>query len=202
MSILTLPSSGKPIHPATVHFPISFLALSYGLDALHALTPSLPANISSALPPSNDLTRASYYLLSLGLITTLPAVVSGGQQAVALFSRQGMYEADGKTLKQKSKAVIAHALVNDVVLALGTWIWYAKRSAHNQSLAASVVGEKAGSALLTPEAAYAPQLWQVVLGVATLGLLFFGASIGGALTYNYGVGFAPAGKKPSEKKVD
>lgn len=112
-----------------------------------------------------------------------------------------MYEADGKTLKQKSKAVIAHALVNDVVLALGTWIWWAKRSAHNESLASSVAGEKAGS-LLTREAAYAPSTLQVVLGVATLGMLFFGASIGGALTYQYGVGFAPAGKRPSEKKVD
>ncbi|OQO15035.1 hypothetical protein B0A48_00417 [Cryoendolithus antarcticus] len=192
---------GKPIHPATVHFPISFLALSYGLDAAYFARPNLPSALTSLLPIDSDLTRASYYLLSLGLITMLPSIASGGQQALVMFQRQGIYEADGKTVRVKSKAVIAHAIVNDVVLALGTWIWWTKRSAAADSLASSVAGEKLGAAL-TGAAAYAPSNVQVLVGVLTLGLLFFGASIGGSLTYLYGVGFAPGGKsKPSEKAL-
>jgi hypothetical protein len=116
--------------------------------------------------------------------------MSGGQQAVQLFSKQGLYEADGKTLKQKSKAVIAHAVTNDLVLALTTYLWYSRRSQAADTLA----GKLGVGSLATAEAAYAPQAWQVIAEVLALGVLLFAASIGGALTYNYGVGFAPAGK--------
>ena len=180
----------KPVHPATVHFPIAFLSLGYGLDILHSLGGNLPNAIANALPPANDLSRAAYYLLSLGLITSIPAVMSGGQQAVQLFSKQGMYEADGKTLKLKSKAVIAHAVTNDLVLALTTYLWYSRR----QQAADTLAGKLGVGSLATAEAAYAPQLWQVIAEVLALGVLLFAASIGGALTYNYGVGFAPGGK--------
>ena len=116
--------------------------------------------------------------------------MSGGQQAVQLFSKQGLYEADGKTLKQKSKAVIAHAVTNDLVLALTTYLWYSRR----QQAADTLAGKLGVGSLATAEAAYAPALWQVIAEVLALGVLLFAASIGGALTYNYGVGFAPAGK--------
>jgi hypothetical protein len=116
--------------------------------------------------------------------------MSGGQQAVQMFAKQGMYEADGKTLKQKSKAVIAHAVTNDLVLAATTYVWWTRRQQANATLA----GKLGVGGLATAEAAYAPQMWQVIAEVLAMGLLFFGASIGGALTYNYGVGFAPAGK--------
>lgn len=129
-------------------------------------------------------------MLSLGLITSIPAVMSGGQQAVQLFSKQGMYEADGKTLKLKSKAVIAHAVTNDLVLAVTTYLWYSRR----QQAANTLAGKLGVESLATAEAAYAPQMWQVIAEVLALGVLLFAASIGGALTYNYGVGFAPAGK--------
>jgi hypothetical protein len=126
----------------------------------------------------------------LGLVTSIPAVMSGGQQAVQMFAKQGMYEADGKTLKQKSKAVIAHAVTNDLVLAATTYVWWTRRQQANATLA----GKLGVGSLATAEAAYAPQMWQVVAEVIAMGVLFFAASIGGALTYNYGVGFAPAGK--------
>lgn len=176
--------SSKPIHPATVHFPIAFLSLAYGLDILHTIRPNLPASVTAYVPVDFDLTRASYYLLGLGLITAVPAVVSGGQQAVKLFSRQGMYEADGKTLKLKTKATIAHAVTNDIALAASAYVWYAKHQAANHTIA--------GKLGITSEATYAPAIWMVAVQVLTFGILMFGASIGGALTYNYGVGFSAA----------
>lgn len=168
-----------------MHFPIAFLSLAYGLDILHTVKGNLPATITSYIPADFDLTRASYYLLGLGLITAVPAVITGGQQAVLLFSRQGMYEADGKTLKVKTKATIAHAVTNDIALAASAYVWYAKHKAATET----VVG-KLG---LTPEATYAPALWMVAAQVLAFGVLLFGASIGGALTYQYGVGFSATG---------
>lgn len=113
-----------------------------------------------------------------------------------MFTKQGMYEADGKTLKTKSKAVIAHAITNDLVLAVTTYLWWTRRSQATDTLA----GKLGVGSVATAEAAYAPQLWQVLAEVVAMGVLFFAASIGGALTYNYGVGFSAAGKGSSGKK--
>jgi len=107
-----------------------------------------------------------------------------------MFAKQGMYEADGKTLKQKSKAVIAHAVINDLVLAVTTFLWYSRR----QQAADTLAGKLGVGSLATAEAAYAPKAWHTVAEIVALGVLIFAASIGGSLTYNYGVGFAPAGK--------
>lgn len=159
---------------------------------MHTVRPNLPNAVASYIPFNHDLTRASYYLLSIGLITAIPAIISGGGEAVKLFQKQGMYEADGKTLKTKTKAVIAHAVVNDVAIAASAFVWYAKRQSANNSLM--------GKLGVTPEAAYAPTAWMVGAQVVLMGLLFFAASIGGALTYNYGVGFSAAksGSKKSQ----
>lgn len=119
------------------------------------------------------------------MITAVPAVITGGQQAVKLFSRQGMYEADGKTLKLKTKATIAHAVFNDVALALSAYVWYAKHQAANNTIV--------GKLGITNEAAYTPALWMVAAQIVTFGILLFAASIGGALTYQYGVGFSAVG---------
>ncbi|KAI7292103.1 hypothetical protein KC315_g19556, partial [Hortaea werneckii] len=105
----------KPIHPAAVHFPIAFIGLAAALDILHFLSPQLPAAISGSLPIANDMTRASYFLLSLGLLASIPAITTGIGEAKKAIDKQGLYEKDGKTIKQKFKGVIAHAISNDIV---------------------------------------------------------------------------------------
>lgn len=102
-----------------------------------------------------------------------------------------MYEADGKTLKMKTKATIAHAVVNDVVLAANAFVWWSRRQAAEGTLA----GKLGVGSLATKEAAYVPQTWMVVVEALSMALLFFGANIGGALTYNYGVGFSATSSK-------
>lgn len=108
-----------------------------------------------------------------------------------LFQKQGMYEADGKTLKTKVKATIAHAVVNDVVLAANAFVWWSRRKAAEGTL----MGKLGAGTLATSEAAYVPATWMVVAEALSMGLLFFGANIGGSLTYNYGVGFSAASSK-------
>ncbi|KAF2716151.1 hypothetical protein K431DRAFT_289664 [Polychaeton citri CBS 116435] len=119
--------------------------------------------------------------------------MSGGQQLVGMISKQGLYEADGKTLKDKVKAGFAHAVFNDIVIAASAYIWYLKRQAASEGLVGKVAGEEAGLAYLKADPVLVGA--QVVLA----GLLMFASSIGGALTYNYGVGFSAA--KSGAKKT-
>lgn len=183
----------KPIHPAVVHFPIAFLALAFGLDILNSASPRLPATITNHLPLAADATRASYYLLSLGLLTALPAIVTGTREAIVLIARQGMYETDKSgysvTVRTKVKAMIAHAVVNDLVMGLSALVWYKKRAAAADTLA----GKLGVGSLGTGAATYEPSFWMVVLQGFLFAGLMMGANIGGSLTYLYGVGFVAGG---------
>lgn len=191
---------GKPIHPATVHFPISFLFLSYTLDILHSTRLSLPVSLQNSLLGPHDLTSAAHSLLSLGLLTAIPAVLTGGRELITMIQKQGMYESDGVTVKTKVKATLAHAVANDVLLAVSTWIWYSRRQV-SEGGGGGLDVEKSST---TDAAVYAHSTSFVVAEICTLGLLLLGANIGGTLTYNYGVGFsnlsAAAGKKDGKKK--
>ncbi|KAK3113637.1 hypothetical protein LTR53_008877 [Teratosphaeriaceae sp. CCFEE 6253] len=181
----------KPIHPAVVHMPIAFISLAVGLDLANAFAASLPAFLASSLPIGNDATRASYFLLSLGLLFSIPAVTTGVGEAKKAIDKQGLYEKDGKTIKQKFKGVIAHAIANDIVIAVMTYIWYCRRSASKQTLLGKV-GLDAGSAS-SAQAAYAPVTWMLIVEALMGGLQLFAANIGGSLTYNYGFGMAIGG---------
>ncbi|TKA58754.1 hypothetical protein B0A55_12636 [Friedmanniomyces simplex] len=179
----------KPIHPAVVHMPIAFIGLAVGLDLANFLSASLPKALSASLPLANDATRASYFLLSLGLLFSIPAVTTGIGEAKKAIDKQGLYEKDGKTIKQKFKGVIAHAIANDIVIVVMTYIWYCRRSAAKQSLLGKVGLGSVGSA----EAAYAPVMWMVVVEALMAALQLFSANIVGSLTYNYGFGMAIGG---------
>lgn len=190
---------GKPIHPATVHFPISFLFLSFTLDILHSTRASLPTSLQNSLLGPHDLTSAAHSLLSLGLLTAIPAVVTGGRELVTMIQKQGMYESDGVTVKTKVKATIAHAVAMDVLLAVSSWIWYSRRRGD----VVSEGGMDLEKSTTDDSAVYAHSTSFVVAEFLTLGLLLLGANIGGTLTYNYGVGFSSlskAGKKDGKKK--
>lgn len=135
------------------------------------------------------MTRASYFLLSLGLLFSIPAITTGIGEAKKAIDKQGLYEADGKTIKTKFKGVIAHALANDVVVAVMTYVWYCRRAAAKETLA----GKLGGVVGSTPEAAYTPVAWMVTVEALMLVLQLFAANIGGSLTYNYGFGMAIGG---------
>ncbi|KAK0280492.1 hypothetical protein LTR91_020472 [Friedmanniomyces endolithicus] len=179
----------KPIHPAVVHMPIAFISLAVGLDLANFFSASLPNVISASLPIANDATRASYFLLSLGLLFSIPAVTTGVGEAKKAIDKQGLYEKDGKTIKQKFKGVIAHAIANDIVILVMAYIWYCRRSAAKQTL----LGKVGLGSVSTAEAAYAPAMWMVVVEAMMGALQLFSANIGGSLTYNYGFGMAIGG---------
>lgn len=148
---------------------------------------------------ANDMTRLSYFLLCAGLITAVPSLVTGVREAVVLISKQGMYEADATgtvtKMRDKVKAMIAHAVFNDIVMAVTTYIWIHKRA----NAAKSIAGKMGMGSIATGAAAYQPEFWMVATEVPILIMLFMSANIGGVLAYNFGIGFS-AGGGPKAKR--
>lgn len=175
--------SSHPVHPATVHWPLAFLTTSYGLDALVAGWSYLPSALTSYLPTSTELSRISYYALGAGILTALPSISSGVAQALKMVKAQGIYTPDGK-LKPKFKVTVAHAAINDIVIAASAWLWWQRRQA---SSAAMLVDGK-------NPVAYQPSGGMVGISVAMAVLLLFAANLGGTLVYDYGMGLT-MGKK-------
>ena len=151
-----------------MHWPIAFLSLAYGLDALYGATTYLNTTVvyTTLGLTLSDLTRASHYLLSLGILTAVPAVMSGGQQLVKILQNGGLYEADKKTMRAKVKVAFAHAALNDLVVVASIYSWYTRR------------GEKG----------MAPKGLELLMSVVLFPVLMFSANLGGTLTYNFGVG--------------
>jgi len=170
-------SASPPVHPATVHFPIAFLSLAWGIDILYAATTKLSlsfltSSLSTSLP---DLARASHYLQALGLITAIPAVLSGAQQMLKMKSSGQAFEADNQTMKPKFKLTLSHAALNDIALATTAYSWYIRR-------------DQVG--LLPTDA-------NLAISAMVLPLLLFSAKLGGTLVYNHGAGINLAKKGKS-----
>lgn len=108
--------------------------------------------------------------------------MSGGAQAYKMIQAQGIYTPDRK-IKPKVKIVVAHALVNDVVIAGSAYSWWQRR----ESAAARLVEGKNPAEY---EIAGGNAGMSVLLGL----LIMYGAYLGGALVYDYGMGLA-MGKK-------
>lgn len=118
-------------------------------------------------------------------MTAAPAVLTGAAQALKLIQKQGLYEADKKTIHPKVKTVLTHASLTDVTLAAAGYIWYLRRAAIEGNLVEKVSG-------LATEQAYRPENWMVGVETVVLGIFFYALNLGGALTYNYGMGLSLA----------
>lgn len=116
-------------------------------------------------------------------------MLSGGQQAVLIVQKGGLYTKNEKgeqTLREKVKVAITHALANDLALVLYGVKWWIMGSQLGQDYGAGgasglLSGEKMGIGLGARE---------VLLGVAAWGVMIAGANLGGKLTYAMGVGMA------------
>jgi uncharacterized membrane protein len=127
-TVANLSINSHPVHPATVHFPIAFLSLAAGLDILYGVTTQfkVPYLIQTFGSNLGDISKASYGLYALGLITAIPAVLSGAQQLLLMTSKGGWTEEDGKTIRPKVLVTLTHAVGNDISLALAAYCWWGR----------------------------------------------------------------------------
>jgi uncharacterized membrane protein len=160
-----------------VSFPIAFLSLAWGLDVLYAATTKLQLAplVNSVGPSLPDICRGAHYLQAIGLITAVPAVLSGAQQLIRMKSTNQAFEADGKTMRPKFQTALTHAALNDVAVLTAAYSWYARR----------------GNVGLLPSDT------NLLISVLLLPILSFSAYLGGTLVFNYGVGMNLA--KPKGK---
>jgi len=172
--------SSRPLHPATVHFPIAFLTISYALDILYGLSthPQTASWVRKAYdvgPYLGDIARFSYFTNTLGVGMAIPAVLTGAMELFALIKRQDLLnklqksedKADvAKRMHRKVKIGLAHAVLNDVGLFAAGFNWWTRRST----------------------AGNAPTDVNIIVSSIFLPLLLFAASLGGMLVYDHGVG--------------
>ncbi|KAJ9609605.1 hypothetical protein H2200_005933 [Cladophialophora chaetospira] len=181
-------NTDHPAHPALVHFPIAFNTLAWALDILYYVTITFkPEFLTSRFGgPAKllDITRTSYFLLCVGLITTVPAIMSGNIQLVGMIKKNGgpwEKDATGKakdTMVPRIKATITHAIINDLVFVAGLYSWYLRK-------------DKEGAVNLGK----VPNNTNIIISAVLLPFLMTAAKIGGTLTYNHGVGLNLGRKK-------
>lgn len=180
MSILTF--SRTPVHPAIVHFPIAFNILAWSLDILYALTTTYvkPEFLTSRFGDAStliDISRLGFFLLCAGLVTTVPAIMSGNIQLVGMIKKNGGPWEKDSTGKQKNtmvpriKVAITHALVNDVIFLINLYSWYIRRSTETRVNPGNV-----------------PTQTNMLISAALLAPLLGTAKAGATLVYNHGVG--------------
>jgi uncharacterized membrane protein len=178
-----------PIHPAIVHFPIAFNLLSWGLDILYALTttyvkPSFLTSRFSSATTLLDITRLSYFLLCIGLITTVPAIMTGNIQLVGMIKKNGgpwEKDATGKakdTMVPKIKSAITHAIINDIVFVANLYSWYIRKDKESRV-----------------NVGHVPNGTNLLISAILPILLINSAKIGGTLVFNHGVGLNLGRKK-------
>ena len=173
-------SESHPLHPATVHFPIAFLSLSYFFDILYGLsthpsTASLARLAFDFTPFLGDMARLSHYLNILGLLTAVPAAATGGMELMAMIQRQDLVNklqksqnksAAAQRMHPKLKIGFLHAALNDLAIVGSGYNWWTRRAA---------IGN-------------VPANINIALSSVLMFSIFFSAYLGGQMVYKYGVG--------------
>ncbi|GAA5829823.1 hypothetical protein JCM11251_007896 [Rhodosporidiobolus azoricus] len=182
-------SFGHPLHPATVHFPIGFLSLSLGLDALQ-IAPTLSSGLTwlKILPPTAALNTLSHYTGAAGLLFSLPALATGLSELYGMWTGQIEEKgakgsvADAAVKKdvagEKLKTTLLHAGLNDFVLGVAAYNWWVRRQS---------------AKLILPNT-------NAILAALALPVFFYSAYLGGSLVYEYAVGVQRQGEAKEIKE--
>ncbi|GAA6064576.1 hypothetical protein JCM10212_006201 [Sporobolomyces blumeae] len=175
-----IPTFSHPLHPATVHLPVGLLTLSYSLDAVQVV-PHLAQGLTwlKVLPPVAVINTLSHYVGAAGLLFAIPTVLTGLSELFGLWKKQvDQKDTVAKTVEdaatappldvsgEKLKIAITHASLNTVVLGVGLWNWWIRRTDRD---------------LVLPQ----HNAWISTLAIP---LFYYSASLGGELVYKYGMG--------------
>jgi len=182
-------SNSHPIHPSTVHFPIAFLTGSNILNLLYGACLYTPALVPFAVDKENTGTIAilGYFLNLTGIVTSIPAVLTGFAELYAMIQGRGLMvydkKLDCKVIEPVVKTTLTHATLNDIAVGAAVYNWIMERNHPLQD--------------------YRPAGHQVLLSGVALGLTFYAAYLGGGLVYEHGVGVQRMGlgKELKDKEI-
>jgi uncharacterized membrane protein len=178
--------SSHPVHPATVHLPIAFILAASVLDILSYLAVCFPSffdsilNIfarsyasTSAIAIIYHLSLFSYASTIIGILTAIPAVVTGAIEANAIVSANGFDLSNPKV-----KTTVIHATLNDLAVLGAVYNWLTRRN----------------------EEDFMPWGGNALVSAGMLGLIAYAAFLGGSLVYAHGVAVQRMGKGKEEKE--
>ena len=184
------------MHPATTHYPIAFRSAASIIDMVYGLA-TYPATAGRVIklynvtPFLGTMALMSYYLNLLGLIATIPTVVTGVVELLNMVGRQDLIgklenSKDKRStlarMHPKLKVAFFHAALSDVAALASGYMWWARRDA----------------------VMFAPSGSDVIFSVVSLWLLFFSANLGAMLVYDHGVGVRrkAVGRSPMDRDID
>jgi len=178
-------SNSHPVHPATIHFPLAFLALANILNVLYGVTAYLPTNLPFTADKENLGTLAilGYFSNILGMLTSIPALLTGFAELYAMIDANGLYQTNKngeKALVPKVKTTLTHAGLNDVTILLALYNWLLTRKAED----------------------FKPAGHQIVISGAALLTALYAAYLGGGLVYSKGVGVQRMGTGAELKRAE
>jgi len=176
-------SNSHPVHPATVHFPLAFLTLANILNLLYGTVLYFPNNPIFSRDQENlsALSILGYASNLLGIITSIPAVLTGGAELYAMINSNGLYLTDEKGQKKlvpKVRIALMHAGLNDLVVAGAVYNWLRERNATD----------------------FRPAGHQVVMSAILMAVQMYAAYLGGDLIYTHGVGVQRMGEGAKKKQ--
>lgn len=182
-------SNSHPVHPSTVHFPIAFLSASNILNLLYGATIYAPYLVPFATDKQNTgtITIAGYAINLVGIVTSIPALVTGFAELYAMIQGRGLFIKDEKTGKQilepVVKTTLTHASLNDISVGLAVYNWLMERNRGFED--------------------YRPYGHQILASGAALGITLYAAYLGGGLVYEHGVGVQRmgTGKEIKDKEI-
>ncbi|KAE8441597.1 hypothetical protein EG329_004646 [Mollisiaceae sp. DMI_Dod_QoI] len=176
-------NNSHPIHPATVHFPLAFLTLANVLSLLYGSVLYLPNNpiLTRDQSSPSALSILAYATNLLGIITSVPAILTGGAELYAMIKGNGLYQKDEKgqqKLVPKVKVALMHAGLNDLVIAGAVFNWLQQRNAPD----------------------FRPAGYQVLVNAVLTAIQMYAAYLGGDLVYTHGVGVQRMGEGAKKKQ--
>jgi uncharacterized membrane protein len=114
LSTFAYTKNSHPVHPATVHIPIAFLTAANILNLVYGITLFLPSFSPLRNDKENVATLAilGYFTNVVGIIGSIPAIITGFAELYAMISARGLYiqdEASGmKILDPIVKITLTH----------------------------------------------------------------------------------------------
>ncbi|KAG9524146.1 hypothetical protein KCV07_g1928, partial [Aureobasidium melanogenum] len=178
--------NSHPVHPATVHFPLTFLSAAYTLDTVYGVANRFRA-LAFLAPFLGDISRLGYLCHVAGLVTSLPSFTSGSAELWELYKKGGINQKDKELTNPKShedinsrsiRIGLAHGALNLVAAGVSTYAVWTRRRVPS----------------------FAPGRLSILLSVLTLPGVALSAALGGELVYGKGVGVQRMGYALDEKK--
>ncbi|KAH6668325.1 hypothetical protein B0J14DRAFT_159626 [Halenospora varia] len=165
--------NGNPIHPALVHYPLTFLLTASLLDIGSFFSrPNYDhaAILTKILSPDHIpvLNSMSYFCTVAALLTSIPTLITGGVEGYHLFFGGNLDPRDVKpgNLHPMVKMTLIHAWLNYASVAGAVYNWRTRRNVEGYSASGS----------------------NAIASGFIIGAMGYAAFLGGTLVYTRGLG--------------